>query len=139
MGVGREGVEDVLTRVVRWAETRSDIRAVALVGSYARRAERTDSDIDLAILTFRPDRYTREEDWVIELGLGNLVQTEDWGAIKERRLRLPDGLEIEVGIGEPTWASVDPLDPGTRDVVNNGMRPLYDPDGLLQRLQLACS
>ena len=139
MGVGREGVEDVLTRVVRWAETRSDIRAVALVGSYARRAERTDSDIDLAILTFSPDRYTREEDWVIELGLGNLVQTNDWGAIKERRLRLPDGLEIEVGIGEPTWASVDPPDPGTRDVVNNGMRPLYDPDGLLQRLQLACS
>ena len=139
MGVGREGVEDVLTRVVRWAETRSDIRAVALVGSYARHAERTDSDIDLAILTFSPDRYTRDEDWVIELGLGNLVQTEDWGAIKERRLRLPDGLEIEVGIGEPTWASVDPLDPGTRDVVNNGMRPLYDPDGLLQRLQLACS
>ena len=139
MGVGREGVEDVLTRVVRWAETRSDIRAVALVGSYARRAERTDSDIDLAILTSSPDRYTREEDWVIELGLGNLVQTKDWGAIKERRLRLPDGLEIEVGIGEPTWASVDPLDPGTRDVVNNGMRPLYDPDGLLQRLQLACS
>jgi predicted nucleotidyltransferase len=139
MGVGREGVEDVLTRVVRWAETRSDIRAVALVGSYARRAERTDSDIDLAILTSSPDRYTRDEDWVIELGLGNLVQTKDWGAIKERRLRLPDGLEIEVGIGEPTWASVDPLDPGTRDVVNNGMRPLYDPDGLLQRLQLACS
>jgi predicted nucleotidyltransferase len=136
---GRSGIEEVITRVVGWAEALPDVRAVALVGSYARGAAQTDSDIDLVVLTTNPARYTTEDDWVMDFGLGNLVQTTDWGAITERRLRLPDGLEIEVAIGHPDWASVDPLEPGTRRVVTDGMRRLYDPDGLLRRLQSACS
>jgi predicted nucleotidyltransferase len=139
MGAGRDGIDELLARVVSWAEAASDVRAVALVGSYARGAQRTGSDIDLVLLTSNPDRYTREDEWVTELGLGQLVQTRDWGAITEKRLRLPSGLEIEVGIGEPTWAAVDPVDPGTRQVVTDGMRPLYDPEGLLQRVQSVCS
>lgn len=132
-------LEDLLDRVLGWAHATPDIRAVALVGSYARGTARTHSDVDLLVLTSSPLRYTTETDWVMELGLGTLVQTKDWGAIAERRLRLPDGLEIEVDIGQPIWASVDPLDPGTRKVVTDGMRLVYDPDGLLERLQSACS
>ena len=131
-------IDRLLAQVLSWAAQRSDIRAVALVGSYAREAASKESDIDLVVLTSRPSDYTTREDWVSELGVGDLVQTKDWGAITERRLRRPDGLDIEIGIGEPTWASVDPVDPGTRKVVTDGMRPLYDPDRLLQRLLQAC-
>ena len=129
----------MVARLVGWAENMPDIRALALVGSYARGAERTDSDIDLIVLTTSPARYASEVGWVSDLDLGLLVQTRAWGAITERRLRLPNGLEIELGFGGPDWASINPLDPGTRGVVIDGMQSLYDPDGLLGRLQSACS
>lgn len=132
-------IDVLLAQIASWATKRSDIRAVALVGSYARNTARKDSDVDLVLLTSRPTDYTMREDWVSELGIGELVQTKDWGAITERRLQRPDGLEVEVGIGEPTWASVNPVDPGTRRVVTDGMRLLHDPDRLLQLLLQACS
>lgn len=139
MGAVQDGVDDLLARVVSWAQATPDVRAVGLVGSYARGAQRTDSDIDLVVLTSNPSRYTIKDDWVAELDLGQLVQTKDWGAITERRLRSPRGLDIEVGFGQPAWTSVDPVDPGTRKVVRDGIRVLYDPEGLLRRVQSACS
>jgi hypothetical protein len=36
------------------------------------------------------------------------------------------------------WAATDPVDPGTRRVVRDGMSILYDPGGLLERLAEAC-
>lgn len=134
-----EAIESLLERFVSWAGENPDIRAVALVGSYAKNTASKNSDIDLIVLTSRPTDYTSREDWVIELGLGKLVESNDWGAITERRLRRPDGLEIEIGIGELAWASADPVDGGTRTVVNDGMRVLHDPDRLLKRLLQSCS
>ena len=46
----------------------------------------------------------------------------------------PSGLEVEVGIAAPSWAATDPVDPGTRRVVEEGMRIIYDPEELLTRL-----
>jgi hypothetical protein len=51
---------------------------------------------------------------------------------------LPTGLEIDLTVGTPAWASIDPLDAGTRRVVSDGMRPLYDPTGLLAAFAAAC-
>ncbi len=65
----------------------------------------------------------------------DIVRTADFGAIQERRLRLPTGLVIEVGIAEPSWAATDPLDAGTGRVVRDGMVPLHDPHGLLNALR----
>lgn len=55
----------------------------------------------------------------------------------ERRVRLDSGVEIEFGFTQPTWASVDPVDAGTHRVVRDGLRPLFDPAGLLARLVAA--
>jgi hypothetical protein len=52
---------------------------------------------------------------------------------------LEDGLEVEVGIAEPVWAATDPVDPGTRRVVTDGLRILHDPDGRLAALAIAAS
>ena len=43
-----------------------------------------------------------------------------------------------MGIASPSWASTDPVDEGTRRVVEDGMRIVYDPDRLLVRLADAC-
>lgn len=47
--------------------------------------------------------------------------------LTERRLRLASGLEVEVCIGHPSWAETDPVDAGTRRIVSDGIRVLWDP------------
>lgn len=135
MGEQRD-VDELLELLSRWSNRREDIVALALVGSRARGDPRGDSDVDLVLLTIRPDLYLESDDWVEEIAPGaSPIRTEDWGAITERRLLLPSGLELDVGVGQPSWAGVDPPDPGSQRVVGNGMRPLYDPSGILEPLK----
>jgi uncharacterized protein len=97
-----------------------------------------DSDVDLVLLTSDPLAYVEATDWIAEFVKSELVATGDWGAITERRIRVPTGLEIEVGVGTASWARTDPVDPGTSKVVREGFRILYDPQGLLAALAAAC-
>lgn len=129
-------VEGLLRLAAAWAAGRPDVRALALVGSWARGEARPDSDVDLVLLTDRPARFVGADGWAAELG-GRVVRTAPWGAVTERRVALPSGLEVDVGVAEPGWASADPVDPGTRAVVSDGMRALHDPDGLLATLAAA--
>ena len=131
-------VEHVLARIAEWAGARHDVRAVALVGSWARGEAREDSDVDIVLLTDDVAAYTDADEWVRELGGTAIVRTGDWGVMTERRFALPSGLEVEVGVGPATWASTDPVDAGTRRVVETGFRILYDPHGLLAQLGHAC-
>ena len=86
-------MESLLERAASWASTRGDVAALALVGSRVRGAARADSDVDLVLLTVDPLAYVEHEDWIQALAPGaELVRTGDWGAVVERRLRLPSGL-----------------------------------------------
>ena len=82
-------------------------------------------------------QMVQRADWIPALGATRIVRTERWGPLTERRLALPSGDEIGVGIVEPSWASVVPLDPRTRQVVEGGFRILHDPHGLLRSLVAA--
>lgn len=135
---GRERIERLLDEAVAWARRRPDVRGVALVGSWARGAARPDSDVDLVVLTDDPGHYVEGEEWTAELGGTRIVRTQAWGPLTERRLLLDDGLELEVGVVLPSWAATDPVDPGTRRVVTDGMRILHDPEGRFAGLALAC-
>jgi predicted nucleotidyltransferase len=131
----RREVELVLERARVWASARTDVAAVALVGSWARGAEGPGSDVDLVVLTDDPLAYTEGDDWVEALAPGaSLVRTGDWDAVVERRLRLPSGLEVEVGVGRPEWATTAPVDSGTLRVARGGLRIVHDPRGLLATL-----
>jgi predicted nucleotidyltransferase len=130
-------VEQITNRVTRWAARRSDVVGLLLVGSYAQNAARPDSDIDLVLLTTNHARYT-DNTWAHELSLGDLTRVQSWGAVTERRFRTASGLEVEIGIGSPDWAGVDPIDPGTRRVITDGARALHDPTGALDNLIHAC-
>jgi predicted nucleotidyltransferase len=130
-------VESVLRHLTDWARRRSDVRALALVGSWARGAAHEGSDVDVVLLTDSPELYVDSVDWLRDVDGVRLVRTLAWGAVTERRFAIPSGLEIELDVGTPRWASVDPIDAGTRRVVADGMRVLHDPDGLLRRLVTA--
>jgi len=66
------------------------------------------------------------------------VTTQAWGVVTERRFRLPGAREVELGVGSASWASVTPVDEGTRRVATDGLLALYDPDGLLEALLKHC-
>ena len=128
-------VAAVIRRMQRLAFEVPEIVAVGLVGSWARTEARADSDVDLIVLTTAPSALLNAEGWHSRVHPdATLIRSNDFGAIHERRLLLPNGLEVEVGIGTPSWADTRPVDAGTRVVVVDGMRPVYDPVGLLDAL-----
>ena len=122
-----------------WAKERTDVVAVVLVGSWARGDARMDSDVDVVLLTEDQKPYREGDAWLHELGGVRLVRTRRWGPLTERRFALSSGLEVEIGVAPAYWASTDPVDGGTRRVVADGAAVIYDPEGLLARLVVACS
>ena len=90
-------------------------------------------DVDLIVLTLDLHRYTEDAAWVRDLaGPARLIRTAQWGPVTERRLRLRSGLHVDLGFTTPDWAAL-PLDSGTRRVLTDGHRILYDPELHLQR------
>jgi len=128
-------VQPLLDRVVSWARLVSDVRAIALVGSWARGEARADSDVDLIILVRTPDVLVADTGWTTCAGVPTTTGVEDWGEIRSVRVRYAEGDEVEFGIGSLSWAETSPVDPGTRRVVEDGFVPLYDPERLLARLE----
>jgi predicted nucleotidyltransferase len=119
----------VVSEVEEWARADDRVRAAALVGSYARGAERMASDVDLVILADDPDSLT-DASWFVALHPGaRLVRSQQWGPVQERRYRLRSGLLVEIGFVPVDWAAV-PLEAGTRRVLEDGHRVLFD-DGIL--------
>lgn len=134
----REFVGEFVTRLAAVSRNSDDVRAVAVVGSVARGCARVDSDVDVVWLTDDIARYVLSEDWARDLGAVGGVTTRDWGAITERRFTLASGLEVDFGVGDAAWASIAPVDAGTRRVVGDGLEIIHDPDGLLAALLDAC-
>ena len=114
--------ESVAARVAAWAPGRREILGAGLAGAR------------LILLVEDATAYTQRADWIHALGATRIVRTQRFGPLTARRLALPSGVEVEVGIVEPAWASVVPLDPLTRQVVEAGFRILHDPHGLLRSL-----
>jgi predicted nucleotidyltransferase len=130
----RDEVRRVLDLAVAWARSDPTIIAVGLAGSEARGDARLDSDVDLIVLVQRPERWLADETWYRAFGDVRLVRAEQFGVLAERRLRLPSGLDIEVGIVPPSWAANDRVDPGTQRVVRDGFQVLYEQDDVLSCL-----
>ncbi|WP_169064330.1 nucleotidyltransferase domain-containing protein [Geodermatophilus dictyosporus] len=51
-------VGSVLRYLTSWPRRRSDVRALAIVGSWARGTPRQDSDVDVLLLTDSPGHHT---------------------------------------------------------------------------------
>jgi len=121
------------------AASRSDVVALALVGSHARGSAAAGSDIDLVVLSPSPSAF-RESVWLDQIpwtSLGFAVATyrdAEYGAVWSRHVSLTNNVLVEFSFAHPTWAAISPCDPGTRAVVQAGCRALYDPLGLLHAL-----
>ncbi len=127
-----------IERFSQWAAAQSPIEAVALVGSWARGAARADSDVDLVIVASDPQVYLADTDWISAFGSVTSVSHEDWGLVQSKRVFFENGLEVEFGITTREWTQTGPVDPGTAQVVRDGMKILVDRGGVLQSLQAEC-
>jgi predicted nucleotidyltransferase len=122
-----------LEDVVRWAEPRPDLEAVALLGSHARGRARADSDIDLLLISCDMRPYLDDPSWVETFGEVDRTEQEVWGDTRSVRVWYRDGREVEFAFAGPAWARV-PMDAGKRRVIEGGLRVLTDRTGRLSRL-----
>ena len=127
-------VKAFLDRFSEWASLRPDIEGVALVGSYAREVANEESDVDLIILTKQSERYLSDPSWASAFGEVGERKVEDWGRVTSLRVFYKDGLEVEYGFALPDWAGI-PVVSGTHRVACDGLKILFDPQGILTRLR----
>jgi uncharacterized protein len=132
-----EIVAPIVTPIVFWASRRSDIRGLAVVGSWARGTARRDSDIDLCLLVNEPEVF-RSQDWLDDISWheGYVVgwHDADYGVAWSRHLQLSASGKIEFTFCHPSWADTDPVEAGTAEVVSGGCRVLIDKSGLFEKL-----
>jgi predicted nucleotidyltransferase len=128
----RQHALNLMTAVTEWASVQTDVSGLALVGSYAYNRPRMGSDVDLILLTNNPSKRSRGLDWVVSFDpRAHLIRDQMWGPLRERRVRLRSGLQVELGVVPPSWAAI-PLDLGTEKVLRDGCQILHDPEGILQ-------
>ena len=121
-----ERVERLLHQVVAWAAEQEGVKAVVLVGSYARGDARGDSDVDLVLLVDDPRGLIEDHRWPARFAPVERLKTENWGEVRSVRVWYSGGPEVEFAVASPDWAR-RPLDEGTARVLQNGFRSLYDP------------
>jgi hypothetical protein len=103
---------------------------VALVGSYAREELEKDSDLDLVIITELPQQYITNTEWARVFGKPITKKVEEYGALTSLRVWYESGLEIEYGFTTREWIQ-SPLAEGTRQVIDGGLRVLFEKEKLL--------
>ena len=121
---------DFIEDFMRWATKRKDIRAAALVGSYAREELDKDSDVDLVIITETPQKYTSDTEWIRVFGKPITKKIEKYEKLTSLRIWYENGLEIEYGFTNREWIqslSKDEL----KMVTNDGLRVLFEKETLL--------
>jgi len=121
---------DFIEDFMRWSTKRKDILAAALVGSYAREAATESSDVDLVIIVEDPQKYLTHTKWLKVFGTIIAQKIEDYGKLTSLRVWYENGLEIEYGFTTRDWAKA-PLDKGTKRVIEDGMRVLFEKEVLL--------
>jgi len=127
-------VAQLLEDFTAWIKTLPDVQASALVGSYARNTATRRSDVDLVILTTEVEKYFQSRQWTSIFGAVDKCNVENWGKVEALRVFYKGNVEVEYNFSTPDWADA-PVDEGTRRVVSDGMRILFDPQGALKRLR----
>ena len=121
---------DFIEDFMRWATKRKDIRAAALVGSYAREELEKDSDVDLVIITETPQRYITNTEWTRVFGKPITKKIEKYDTLTSLRIWYESGLEIEYGFATRDWIQ-NVSETELKQITNDGLRVLFEKEKLL--------
>jgi aminoglycoside 6-adenylyltransferase len=142
---GREivalAMQDVMDRLVTWAEDRSDGRAGIVLGSWARNEKPADdlSDLDLAVIVTEPSTFLADPSWVAAFGTPrlSLVEPTATGDFRELRVSFSDGRDVDFSI-VPVAAIKQMLErkmpEDIANVFRRGFKVLVDKDRLTDSL-----
>jgi predicted nucleotidyltransferase len=123
-----------------WLEGRNDLRALALVGSWARGNPEPGSDLDLIIVANDPEKLHVPDVWLRDIPFATAAfeidryVTRRYGNVWSCHVHLEPNAQVELTFAAPAWANIDPPDPGTTFIVADAFRIIVDKDGALQRL-----
>lgn len=125
--------EELIARVANWAQRDDRVVAMGICGSHARGEARPDSDIDFCIVCPDPGALLEDRSWIASLGPDARVAgpVEDYKLVQSIRV-FYGTTEAEFGITDQAWMEL-PIDRETADVINDGLRILYDPAGHLEK------
>lgn len=62
------------------------------------------------------------------------LKLEDWVKAKSVRVFFENGDEVEFSFSGKSWADINPIDEGTRRVMVDGHKIIYDPNSLVLKL-----
>ena len=129
-----------MNAVADWAICREDIRAMALVGSWARGNAHHGSDIDLLLISDRADEYRARQEWLSEIDFGRAgygvasSQDASYGVVWSCHIAMLPSAMVELTFARRSWAQSDEVDAGTRRVVKDAFHIIFDKDGTLADL-----
>lgn len=106
------------------------IKAVIVVGSFARGTAGPDSDVDLVIITTDVQRFLNERTWIEKFGKIRSCELEDYKLVQSLRVVYKDGPEMEFGITSMEWIA-DAQRQSSGEILSGGYRVIYDPDNLV--------
>ncbi len=135
----QEKLDQILNLVVEFAHSRDDVLAVGLCGSWARGDAGLESDIDLSIIVEDKMKF-KSTGWVEEFPFFKIQDSlksfrdEIYRVTWSRHAILGSGIEIEFGFAHTSWTDIDNLDEGTKKVVSDGYKIIYDPKQILVKL-----
>ena len=126
----------VAAAVADWAQARSDVHAVVVVGSQARSDTPADrwSDLDVFLVVDDPEPYVAQESWVAEFGSPVITFLEQTalGDERERRVLYETGEDVDLPL--VPLSALDRLEVAAQ-LLARGYRVLVDKIGLEERLR----
>lgn len=123
-----------MKKYIDWFKTREGVAGILVVGSFARGEQTIDSDLDLMILSNQYQEFIKDQSWVANFGILKSSTIEDWGKSKSIRVFFESGEEVEFCFSENIWAHTNPIDSGTKKVMDDGYDIVYDPLNILKKL-----
>jgi len=136
-------VDAIVRAVANWALRREDIRAMALVGSWARGNPHQGSDVDLLLLSDRVDEYRHRQKWLAEIDLESagfgIASSEDesYGVVWSFHIALVPSGKAELTFAPFSWARAGEVDAGTLHIVKDAFHIIFDKDEILTKLVAA--
>ncbi len=134
--------EQLIERLIAWAEIEDNIRTVIVIGSRARLDHPADawSDLDVLIFANDPEPYWASTNWLSHIGTPWLTFLEPTpnGHGFERRVLFEGGLDVDFvpsPVAELDAMLTQGFPPDIADMIHRGIRILVDKDGFTERLQ----
>ncbi|MFJ5762546.1 nucleotidyltransferase domain-containing protein [Neobacillus sp. NPDC093182] len=131
----KKKVDFFLENFKEWSEQETNIKGVAVVGSFARGDFHSNSDVDLTIISTNKDLTL--ESIKNDFNFGNIESStlEEWGILTSLRIFYNNGLEVEYGVVTDQWVK-EPLDEGTKNVVKNGFKVVTEKEDIFFSIRM---